>query len=164
MDELCEEKRVKTHPPSLPPSLPTWNASPPLIRIPSRAPTPVPTITAVGVARPRAQGQATVMTEIQIVRAKTRGVSSRGRGGREGGREGQYRVCAHSSLPPSLPTSLPTYLRVCNKKQAPTPLGTHPASPARSHAVDTAVAKSMTLGVKRHTPPPPPLPPSSLHT
>jgi hypothetical protein len=36
----------------------------------------VPTITAVGVARPKAQGQAAVMIEIQMVRANTRGVSS----------------------------------------------------------------------------------------
>jgi len=40
------------------------NALPPLISTPSDAPTPVPTITAVGVARPRAQGQAMTMTDI----------------------------------------------------------------------------------------------------
>lgn len=38
--------------------------SPPLIRIPYVAATPVPTITAVGVASPRAQGQA--MTKVEI--------------------------------------------------------------------------------------------------
>ncbi|KAF3932751.1 hypothetical protein ABW19_dt0205821 [Dactylella cylindrospora] len=40
-------------------------ASPPLTRIPFSAPTPVPTMTAVGVDRPRAQGQAKTMTEMQ---------------------------------------------------------------------------------------------------
>ena len=40
------------------------SGSPPLMRIPFCAPTPVPTITAVGVARPRAQGQAMARTEI----------------------------------------------------------------------------------------------------
>ena len=35
-----------------------------MISTPSDAPTPVPTITAVGVARPRAQGQAMTMTDI----------------------------------------------------------------------------------------------------
>jgi hypothetical protein len=34
------------------------NTSPPLIRMPNDAATPVPTITAVGVARPSAHGQA----------------------------------------------------------------------------------------------------------
>ncbi len=40
------------------------SGSPPLMRIPFCAPTPVPTMTAVGVARPRAQGQAMASTEI----------------------------------------------------------------------------------------------------
>ena len=40
------------------------NAWPPLIRTPWEAPTPVPTITAVGVAKPRAHGQAMTMTEM----------------------------------------------------------------------------------------------------
>ena len=40
------------------------SGSPPLIRTPFVAPTPVPTITAVGVARPRAQGQAMQRTVI----------------------------------------------------------------------------------------------------
>lgn len=39
-------------------------ACPPLIRTPREAPTPVPTITAVGVARPRAHGQAITITDI----------------------------------------------------------------------------------------------------
>ena len=38
--------------------------SPPLIRIPKEAAIPVPTITAVGVARPRAHGQAITRVEI----------------------------------------------------------------------------------------------------
>jgi hypothetical protein len=38
--------------------------SPPLISIPLEAPTPVPTITAVGVAKPKAQGQAILRTVI----------------------------------------------------------------------------------------------------
>ena len=36
----------------------------PLINTPLIAPTPVPTITAVGAANPKAQGQATTITEI----------------------------------------------------------------------------------------------------
>lgn len=39
-------------------------ARPPLISTPWEAPTPVPTMTAVGVARPRAQGQATTSTDM----------------------------------------------------------------------------------------------------
>eukprot|EP00834_Sanchytrium_tribonematis_P003714 NODE_153_length_15389_cov_1.201439.p12 type:complete len:172 gc:universal NODE_153_length_15389_cov_1.201439:13829-13314(-) len=39
---------------------------PPLIRMPKLADTPVPTMTAVGVARPRVQGQAITTTDIQI--------------------------------------------------------------------------------------------------
>ena len=38
--------------------------SPPLIRIPKEAATPVPTMTAVGVASPKAQGHA--MTSVEI--------------------------------------------------------------------------------------------------
>src|SRR5262245_61015632 len=45
-------------------------ASPPLIRMPRRAPRPVATITAVGVARPRAQGQATTRTAMAGVNAE----------------------------------------------------------------------------------------------
>ena len=40
------------------------SGSPPLMSIPLVAPTPVPTITAVGVAKPRAQGQAIANTVI----------------------------------------------------------------------------------------------------
>jgi len=39
-----------------------------LINIPILAPTPVPTITAVGVAKPRAQGQEITTTEMAIFR------------------------------------------------------------------------------------------------
>uniref|UniRef100_A0A0A9E2C7 Secreted protein n=1 Tax=Arundo donax TaxID=35708 RepID=A0A0A9E2C7_ARUDO len=39
-------------------------ACPPLIRTPCEAPTPVATITAVGVASPKAQGQAITITDI----------------------------------------------------------------------------------------------------
>ena len=42
--------------------------SPPLMRIPYEAATPVPTITAVGVARPSAQGQA--MTKVEMPKLK----------------------------------------------------------------------------------------------
>ena len=45
------------------------SASPPLIRIPLAAPTPVPTMTAVGVARPSAQGQAMTSTAMPNRRA-----------------------------------------------------------------------------------------------
>ncbi len=38
--------------------------------MPSSAPRPMPTMTAVGVASPRAQGQAMTRTEISVVRAK----------------------------------------------------------------------------------------------
>ena len=45
-------------------------ASPLLIRIPFSAPLPVPTIIAVGVAKPKAHGQAITNTDIKIVSAK----------------------------------------------------------------------------------------------
>ncbi len=45
------------------------STSGPLIRIPSWAPRPVPTISAVGVARPRAHGQATISTATAAVNA-----------------------------------------------------------------------------------------------
>ncbi|OPX70506.1 MAG: hypothetical protein A4E36_00474 [Methanoregulaceae archaeon PtaB.Bin009] len=52
----------------------TWSAvssaSPFLTRTPSSAPLPTPTVTAVGVARPSAHGQATTRTETRAVRAK----------------------------------------------------------------------------------------------
>ena len=50
------------------------SASPPLISTPYSAPLPVPTIIAVGVARPNAQGQAITNTAIKIVSENT-GVS-----------------------------------------------------------------------------------------
>ena len=50
------------------------NASPPFIRTPCSAPFPVPTIIAVGVASPNAQGHAITSTAINIVSANT-GVS-----------------------------------------------------------------------------------------
>ena len=43
--------------------------SPPFINIPLLAPIPVPTITAVGVARPKAQGQAISKTASACVKA-----------------------------------------------------------------------------------------------
>ena len=45
------------------------SGSPPLMRMPFCAPTPVPTITAVGVARPRAQGHAISSTAIACTNA-----------------------------------------------------------------------------------------------
>ncbi len=45
------------------------STSGPLIRMPSCAPRPVPTISAVGVARPRAQGQAMIRTATAAVKA-----------------------------------------------------------------------------------------------
>ena len=44
--------------------------SPPFIRIPNLAAIPVPTITAVGVARPSAHGQAITSVEIPKLKAK----------------------------------------------------------------------------------------------
>ena len=46
------------------------SASADLMRMPFRAPVPVPTIMAVGVARPRAQGQEMTSTEMTMLRAK----------------------------------------------------------------------------------------------
>jgi len=46
--------------------------SPPLMRIPFSAPIPVPTMTAVGVARPMAQGQAMIRTETKFRRARVK--------------------------------------------------------------------------------------------
>ena len=47
----------------------TLSPAPPLMRTPSRAPTPQPTITAVGVAKPNAQGQATTTTLMALKNA-----------------------------------------------------------------------------------------------
>lgn len=47
------------------------NISPPLIKIPNEAAIPVPTITAVGVAKPRAHGQAITRVEIPKLKANT---------------------------------------------------------------------------------------------
>src|SRR3990167_3229380 len=44
--------------------------SPPFTKIPCSAPTPVPTIIAVGVARPKAQGQAITITAVKAIKAK----------------------------------------------------------------------------------------------
>ena len=57
---------------------PLSSASPPLTRTPCEAATPVPTMTAVGVASPRAQGQATTSTAIEKRSAKRNGVWPRG--------------------------------------------------------------------------------------
>ena len=46
--------------------------SPPLMRIPFSAPIPVPTMTAVGVASPMAQGQAMMRTETKLSRARVK--------------------------------------------------------------------------------------------
>ena len=46
------------------------NASPERTRIPFFAPSPVPVIIAVGVARPKAQGQAITKTEVKILKIK----------------------------------------------------------------------------------------------
>ena len=51
-------------------SLVICRASELFIKIPFSAPLPVPTIIAVGVARPKAHGQAITRTEIMIVREK----------------------------------------------------------------------------------------------
>jgi len=45
--------------------------SPPFIRTPKPAAMPVPTITAVGVARPRAQGQAITRVDMPKLKANT---------------------------------------------------------------------------------------------
>ena len=51
------------------------SASPLLIKIPFSAPFPTPTIKAVGVARPKAHGQATTRTAMKMVRANTKPLS-----------------------------------------------------------------------------------------
>jgi len=51
----------------------TSRASAFFIRIPSSAPFPIPTVNAVGVARPKAQGQATTRTAMSVVKAKSNG-------------------------------------------------------------------------------------------
>ena len=51
-------------------------ASPLRMRMPWEAPSPVPTMMAVGVARPRAQGQAMTRTEVKIRRAKVKSCPS----------------------------------------------------------------------------------------
>ena len=52
------------------------STSGPLIRMPSCAPRPVPTISAVGVASPRAQGQAMIKTATAAVKAAETDVPS----------------------------------------------------------------------------------------
>ena len=47
--------------------------SPERIKMPCRAPSPVPTMMAVGVARPRAQGQAITSTEVNTRSTKEKG-------------------------------------------------------------------------------------------
>ena len=47
-------------------------ASPPFMRIPFSAPLPVPTMMAVGVASPKAHGQAMTRTEIKVLMAKAK--------------------------------------------------------------------------------------------
>ena len=51
-------------------------ASPPRNSRPERAASPEPTVMAVGVAKPKAQGQATTNTEMANCKAKARGVSA----------------------------------------------------------------------------------------
>mmetsp|Transcript_4217 Transcript_4217/g.11656 ORF Transcript_4217/g.11656 Transcript_4217/m.11656 type:complete len:444 (-) Transcript_4217:906-2237(-) len=51
------------------------SASPPLMSIPHRAPTPLPTMTAVGVARPRAHGQAMTSTEMEKRRGRVQSLN-----------------------------------------------------------------------------------------
>ena len=51
------------------------SASPPLISTPSSAPLPLATITAVGTARPMAQGQAMISTATAAAKARTSGAS-----------------------------------------------------------------------------------------
>ncbi|KAF5053511.1 hypothetical protein DSECCO2_397590 [anaerobic digester metagenome] len=55
--------------------------SPPLINIPFSAPLPVPTMMAVGVARPRAHGQAITSTVMKMVREKVKACSSGAKAG-----------------------------------------------------------------------------------
>ena len=55
------------------------NVSPPFMRTPDLAPTPVPTITAVGVASPKAHGQDITKHEIPNKSEKVCGDSSSGR-------------------------------------------------------------------------------------
>lgn len=50
----------------------TSRISPERIRMPCRAPRPVPTMIAVGVARPSAQGQAITSTEVNTLRTKVK--------------------------------------------------------------------------------------------
>ena len=55
-------------------NFPTFSRiSPPLTSTPNSAPLPVPTIIAVGVAKPNAQGQAITIIDIKIIRANVKG-------------------------------------------------------------------------------------------
>ena len=55
-------------------SLKVWTDSPLLIKMPLLAPIPLPTINAVGVPSPRAQGQAMTRTAVAVTNAKLRGL------------------------------------------------------------------------------------------
>src|SRR5215469_6700693 len=76
--------------------------SPPLIRIPCSAPFPVPTIIAVGVARPRAHGQATTRTATAATRAVI---------------QAEF-VCIPGTFIPAMPIVLPTTIQRMNVSQA----------------------------------------------
>ena len=52
------------------------SASPPLIRMPRWAPRPVPTMMAVGVAKPSAQGQAIISTATKFTSANGNGLNA----------------------------------------------------------------------------------------
>ena len=69
----ASQPQALTPPPNRAP-LPPHLGDLPLMRTPSDAPTPVPTITAVGVARPRAQGQAMTRTAMPNSRANRKWV------------------------------------------------------------------------------------------
>ncbi len=72
--------------------------SPPLIRIPFSAPLPVPTIMAVGVARPRAQGQAMIMTATKLSKAKVRA---------GGGPQKNQTIKVSTAIPMTIGTKIP---------------------------------------------------------
>ena len=55
-------------------------ASPPRMRMPYSAALPVPTMMAVGVARPRAQGQAMISTAMAVLDGEGEAPGARGRG------------------------------------------------------------------------------------
>mmetsp|Transcript_49501 Transcript_49501/g.129139 ORF Transcript_49501/g.129139 Transcript_49501/m.129139 type:complete len:470 (-) Transcript_49501:1599-3008(-) len=116
------------------------STSPPLIRIPCAAPTPPPTMTAVGVARPRAHGHAITSTAHPNMKASSWSSCTRGM------------PMLMPSCPPPQPWPAPwpslMFPAASPPSQSPPTLGIWPVAPTMAHAAQTSSAIVMTTGTK----------------